>query len=907
MNRWTLRTLPVLLAAALWASAALAAPGDHLSNKKFSLFRQGSSSNPSNTSPAGIAWDSSHLRVIQTGRFSSGNRYYYLRGYAYQADGTYDSVLGSSSSSNLGSYPGITWDGSNYRLVSSTSDRVIARSTSWSTTGLTSFGLTTGNNNPSGITWDGALLRVIDSTDDKVYSYTASGTYTSSADFDLADSADLAHDNGDPTGITWDGTYYRVVDSGDDKVYSYTATGTYTGSADFGLARNLDAAQRNSDPTGITWDGTNYRVVDSGDDKVYSYEGITTTSTPPPTYGLTEDNRDYAAAVSSTVTVYNDWKCLRSTGGKSVKVNNATLTVHGFCVRRDSGSGIEAEIHLPTTAKYADLKRFADVTGHWWVIESGIAAQLNLRIFDDSFTTEEPVGALAFTETRGGLEPSDRLGFPTMAKLVTDADCAQASGAGFACARAAVTAMGAGDTAALLFSLADWNDIELSGTPPIPESVRVTRDASYRTATLTWKLYGAVTEYEIQRLTAVIINVADASRIEYGDPVTFTVTGTQAGLDRYVDATTEAQQTHQYRIRARGASITSWTPWTEHVSSGAEPQVDLAAPSNLQLSRDSASIMVSWSPPSGALSGYTIQRQELVVAALSTFFGNIITLGDPGTWLPRDSTVYRDTSIVPTQLYEYRVAAVVDNLVGIYSDWFRIGPPNTSLGQAPTNIRRLADGSVLDDRREFWMAWDTVPGADDYEVQLLVFDVTDGRQATETHVVTDPMYFHTAYGRVELRVRGRKHDETICAASPDDRCVTEWSAWGGVRFTPKVVVEPPPKADDSEDASVMKLRNTLVEMFEELLSAAGSDVNGELVLEFLVLVTAVAISTMSIGLSWKRGMIPLGVGMGAAILILILFAGHRLFGTPVAWAIAVQVLVAVAGLFALVRQTGVFR
>ena len=58
---------------------------------------------------------------------------------------------------------------------------------------------------------------------------------------------------------------------------------------------------------------------------------------------------------------------------------------------------------------------------------------------------------------------------------------------------------------------------------------------------------------------------------------------------------------------------------------------------------------------------------------------------------------------------------------------------------------------------------------------------------------------------------------------------------------------------------------------------------------------------------WQRGMASLGVGMGAAILILILFVGYRLFGTPLAWPVAAQALVAVAGLYALVRQTGVFR
>ena len=52
---------------------------------------------------------------------------------------------------------------------------------------------------------------------------------------------------------------------------------------------------------------------------------------------------------------------------------------------------------------------------------------------------------------------------------------------------------------------------------------------------------------------------------------------------------------------------------------------------------------------------------------------------------------------------------------------------------------------------------------------------------------------------------------------------------------------------------------------------------------------------------------PLGVGMAAAIFILILFAGHRVLGTPVAWPVAAQILVAVMGAVALARQFGVLR
>ena len=41
-------------------------------------------------------------------------------------------------------------------------------------------------------------------------------------------------------------------------------------------------------------------------------------------------------------------------------------------------------------------------------------------------------------------------------------------------------------------------------------------------------------------------------------------------------------------------------------------------------------------------------------------------------------------------------------------------------------------------------------------------------------------------------------------------------------------------------------------------------------------------------ISWRRGMATLGAGMGAAILILVLYAGHRLWDTPLAWAVVVQ-------------------
>ena len=895
MIRRVLTAVPGVLAAILLASVALAAPGDHISAADFNL---------TISVPQGITWTGTEFLVVND---TSAQTFYY---YSHTSTGTYSSqsVYFRDGSVFDAGPSGIAWrDGVAY-VVSNASDRFFREASS----GGNSVPLTSSNTAPNGITWDGAYFRVVDSGNDKVYSYTSARTYTSSADFNLMS------DNGNPTGITWDGSYYRVVDNGDDKVYTYTSTGTYVSSEDFNLASDNTAA------TGITWDGTYYRVVDSGDDKVYTYEGPTST-TPQSNFGLSEDNRDYAAAISTSVSVYGDWKCLRSTAGETVRVNNARLTVHGFCAKPDSGgNGMDLEIHLPSSSGYADLSRFINVTGHWWFIEEGIPAQFNQRVYDDMLTTEEdtaddiPVGALAWSEQIGGLESSDRLGFDTLAKTVSDDDCDEeedddesddnlTDGRGFSCSRAFLTNMSAGDTAVLLFSLTDENRFEFAGTPTLPESLAATRNDDYTTTTLSWELYDAVSLYEIQRTTAVLVDVADASRIEYGNPVTFTVTGTEAGIDEYEDTTVEAHRTYQYRIRARGADSTSWSSWTEYTFSGAKPEVDLQAPANLALTRDTASIIASWAAPAGDLDNYTLQRQELVVAQGTTFFGNVVTLGD-GVWLPGNSTMYTDSSILPNQIYEYRVAAVLDDQVCTYSDWFRIGPQITDLGAAPGNFRLLESGNrILDGRREFWMAWDAVPGAEDYEVQVLTFDYMTGGQSSETRIVTDPTYFQTSFERVALRVRGRRLDADSCSTNPDNYCLSNWTRWYSVNFAPAVTIPSPDLPDDTADESIAELKDSLVEVLEASLEPTGADINPHLVLEFMVLVAAFVAAILSIALSWKRGMAPLGVGMGVAIAILILFTGYRLLDTSVAWPIAAQFMIAVLGLIALVRQTGVFR
>ncbi len=161
------------------------------------------------------------------------------------------------------------------------------------------------------------------------------------------------------------------------------------------------------------------------------------------------------------------------------------------------------------------------------------------------------------------------------------------------------------------------------------------------------------------------------------------------------------------------------------ISAGVQP-LDLPAPGNLEVlrGRDNASVTVQWTSPDGEVH-WTVQRQELVIVESSTIFANATTLADA---LSSTTLTYTDTSIAPGRTYEYRVAAVQGGVVGDYTDWARVTPFDPSLGKAPENLHFVDDETarLLDDRREFWMRWDDIAGVDDYEVDVLVYDVATG-------------------------------------------------------------------------------------------------------------------------------------------------------------------------------------
>ena len=866
-----LSLLVALVLAVLVAGVAQAAVGDPVSDQDFDLAA-------SNADPAGTTWDGTYFRVVDSGDDKV---------YTYNSSGTYISSQDFNLTSASDDARGITWDGTYFRVVDSGDDKVYTYNSSGTYISSQDFNLTSASTAAIGITWDGTYLRVADFGDDKVYTYNSAGTYISSQDFNLT--------SANAYGMTWDGTYFRVADITDDKVYTYNSAGTYISSQDF----NLTSA--NGQPDGITWDGTYLRVVDHGDNKVYAYEGLPVG--PFTNHGIPGDT-EYAALFAATVSTRGDWLCAQSTSGETYRVNNAQLTVHGFCAKEE-GNGISVEIHLAPDTSYASLSRFADVTGPWWFVESGAAAQLGQRIYDD---TPKDTDDLAFTEEVGGLEDSTRLGFSTVAKLVTDDDCAEDTDhTGFVCTVTNLVNLAAGDTAVLGFGLSDKNNIEFADPPRTPESITVSRSSDYTESTLAWTLYDAVSEYEVERVVAVQVDVADSTRIEYGDPITYMVGGTQAGISEYADDTLQADRTYQFRIRARGAEAASWSAWSDYIFSGAEPEADIGAPANLELMRDDDSVTASWNAPAGELDGYTLQRQELLLVGGSTFFANIVSLGDD-MWLPSTSTMYVDSSIVPDQTYEYRVGAVLADRVGEYTDWFRVGPANLSLGEAPQDLQLLESGQrILDERYEFWMGWDEVGRADDYEIQLVSYDLETGGRTSSDYVVTDPTFFHTSFGRVSLRVRAREQDSTACAGLDDDRCLSQWTAWYDVRFTPIITIPAPPMVDASADASIMEFRDSFQAALRAAIEPVGTTIDAVQVTNFMVLTLGVLLGSVGVWRSWKRGMAALGVGMGAGVMILTFFVGYRLLGSSVAWAIAAQTLVVLLGFIAIERQFGFMR
>ena len=350
-----------------------------------------------------------------------------------------------------------------------------------------------------------------------------------------------------------------------------------------------------------------------------------------------------------------------------------------------------------------------------------------------------------------------------------------------------------------------------------------------------------------------------------------------------------------------------WGNWSAYIISVGEPDLDLDAPGNFEVSRafDNTEVVLGWTAPSGNYDGFAVQRQVLVIVEGSTIFANTTTLADD---LSASTLTYTDGSIAPGRTYEYRVAATQDGIVGDYTEWSRATPFDSSLGVAPGNFRVAADdrARTLADRREFRMRWDEVAGADDYEVDVL----DHGTGGMETRIVSDPSYFVTAYGRVSLRVRGHRSDDALCgdgdgSLETGEDCYTDWTGWDALGFVPRVTQ--PGVATPVPAASIDDFRGDVNELLDSTLDQSGVDVDPGIAIQFAVLVGTVMVASVSVWAGWRKGMRPLGVGMAFSVVVISLYLGYVLLGIPAAWPIGAQSLIAIPGLIAFARQLGAFR
>lgn len=603
--------------------------------------------------------------------------------------------------------------------------------------------------------------------------------------------------------------------------------------------------------------------------------------------------------INSTITGHNitsgqyKYICVQDTGGAELRINNYTVTITAVCkgTRTDARNII---IYLESEEDWDNW-----VTEWFSLTDEGASMQRAGTI----------IGFSAFTSANWDFRTLSSSDSPFTGTAVTlgtppsnsSYDSYVGQNGGFLLRYPSDTLFGS------------------NTAPSTPGEPIVSRSSDYTEATLSWTLHDEVTEYEIGRLSAVVVGAGENSRIEYGDLARYSESPTWYGIDEWTE-TVEDSVVYQYRIRARGKAPDSWSAWSNYIFSGGKPQApDLKAPTNVRLARGiddvGEHVTVEWTPPDSEFDNYTVIRSELWRLEGSTLFVYPIALAPAGEdWIDSGTTAYRDVTIVHGRTYEYKVAAVRADLVGPYSDPARVGPINLSLGNPPAglsiDVERSRDFLSF---REVWLQWNAVQGVSRYEVQA-----ERQHQGTfpvrETHVYTDTEVFITAFSTMRVRVRGYIEDEERCPLE-GHKCYTRWSEYIGI-FVPGVAVEVPlPDANPTDaefEAAVLQFMETAFSFTVCDPSVPGpctrvDDLRIDLVMQFSTLLVSLLLAGMSVAVAMKRGMTALGVGMGCAILVLVFYMGNQLLGIPLAWAAAAQILIAVLGVLAMARQFGVMR
>ena len=669
--------------------------------------------------------------------------------------------------------------------------------------------------------------------------------------------------------------------------YTVTQSGGYVASANLGNKTATMAA----DATTVS---VTVAIVDDSADESDGSVTFTVTSGTGYTVGspasATVTVQDNDATISSdpqtlsgTFTAPSGKRCLGTAGGITVTAANNPITITTVCLGTSQAAD-NLSVYVGSGVAEADYDAFR-------------AQVSSITITITNTTDAANTGAIALYTLPADLTAT--LTSPAGSGIVFS------PGATPNYAVMASTSAGESGTVTITYGAPATSD------PGVPESLQVSRDDDHDTAILSWSITTYVRQYQVNRLTAVVVRAGDASRIEYGDPWTDTVPGTVSGTTGYSDAV-DPQSTYQYRIRAIGAGDTTWSDWSDFVFSGSAPQAeDLEPPGNVEITRSASQVDISWLAPSGTVNNYTVQRQELVpLVDGSTIFANPVVFADAGaTWLSGDNTAYTDTSLVAERTYQYRVAGVANDRAGEFSEWVRATPIDLSLGNPPANFRTdTTRQNTYVTHKDFYLTWGAHPTADDYEMQIRTRRLTSLDDALESRIVTGTSYFLWIDTPTDIRIRARLVSAATCAGAQDNRCYSDWSAWERHAFTSRPgVVEVVEPRDPTGDPELVAMRAALHETIRAALDPSGVTVDPAVVLQFMVLAGAIVLALVSVRMGYRRGVAALGVGMACAMMVDVLYAGYSLFGIPVAWAIGVQVPILLLGAYALVRQLGVLR
>jgi len=206
--------------------------------------------------PRGLAFDGTYYYVIDS-------YYAYVKKYSVNSsgNGVYTNIEWLTYN-QMATPSGMVWDGTHLCILDSNNARNGVYKYTTTGTYVSSF-LANANNtsnyaNHQGITFDGTDYWIVSQGFNRVYKYNQAGVYQNFS-FDISGKETTAH------GITWDGSYLYVIGTQNNSFLKYDRTGTF-------LGHLTSVYPQDTSVTDICHDGTQFLMVGNTNKTVYRYD-----------------------------------------------------------------------------------------------------------------------------------------------------------------------------------------------------------------------------------------------------------------------------------------------------------------------------------------------------------------------------------------------------------------------------------------------------------------------------------------------------------------------------------------------------------------------------------------------------------------------------------------------------------